>query len=407
MHKRTLLPLLALVVLLVAAAAALPARAQSGPNLLENPGFEDGHYNQDGIPQITVPNGWRMYWSNEEKIFGGEWVTTRPETIVWNIKGSPPGEEFFWKDGSYTMKVFNTWAPLWAAMAQDVENLQVGRKYRFSVPIYIDVFADYESGKKIPPPPEHLGQAKIRLGAGPVGATWRDETAIAYSGWWTDASVNPFYQAYPVFVYDFTATQPNMTVYIEMVSAYPFPNNGFFFDTPSLVALDATGAVPAQPAAPAGNATGTGQAAAPPAGQVNPVVTIVPPTPRPDGSIVHVVEAGDREEIEQRALPFHVGDEVLLTIEEPHMYNVDDAVARVDSYIVSVTNAGPHVGEQRMVRIESVGRSAATASLLDSEGDAVAASGNGADEQLESASGSGRRRRGSRGGRRRSRASSN
>jgi ribonuclease G len=120
-----------------------------------------------------------------------------------------------------------------------------------------------------------------------------------------------------------------------------------------------------------------------------------------------VVEAGGREEIEERALPFRVGEEVLVTIEEPHMYNVDDAVARVDSYIVSVTNAGPHVGEQRMVRIESVGRSAATAALLDSEGDVVAAAAKGGDEQLESSSGSGRRRRGSRGGRRRSRASSN
>jgi ribonuclease G len=112
-----------------------------------------------------------------------------------------------------------------------------------------------------------------------------------------------------------------------------------------------------------------------------------------------VVESGSHDEIEQRALPFQVGEEVLVTIEEPHMYNVDDAVARVESYIVSVTNGGPHVGERRMVRIESVGRSAATASLLESEGDS-AVSGNG--EKLESRSG-GRRRRGSRGGRRRSR----
>ena len=111
-----------------------------------------------------------------------------------------------------------------------------------------------------------------------------------------------------------------------------------------------------------------------------------------------VVEAGDNAEIEERALPFQVGDEVLVTIEEPHMYNVDDAVARVESYIVSVTGGGPHVGERRMVRIESVGRSAATASLLDSEG--VNANG----EKLESAASGGsggRRRRGSRGGRRR------
>jgi ribonuclease G len=108
-----------------------------------------------------------------------------------------------------------------------------------------------------------------------------------------------------------------------------------------------------------------------------------------------VVEAGDSAEIEHRALPFQVGDEVLVTIEEPHMYNVDDAVARVESYIVSVTGGGPHVGERRMVRIESVGRSAATASLLDAEG--VSANG----EKLESGSSEGRRRRGSRGGRRR------
>src|SRR5262245_11497541 len=116
----------------------------------------------------------------------------------------------------------------------------------------------------------------------------------------------------------------------------------------------------------------------------------------------HVVETGKRAEIEERALPFQVGDEVLVSIEEPHMYNVDDAVARVDSYIVSVAGAGPNVAEQRMVRIESVGRSAATASLLDSEGNVVQAGANGdAGEKLESSSSSGRRRRGSRGGRRR------
>jgi ribonuclease G len=115
----------------------------------------------------------------------------------------------------------------------------------------------------------------------------------------------------------------------------------------------------------------------------------------------HVVESGDRGEIEERALPFRVGNEVLVTIEEPHMYNVDDAIARVESYIVSVTNGGPHVGEQRMVRIESVGRSAATALLLDSDGNVVDSPANGSGgEKVESSSSRGRRRRGSRGGRR-------
>src|SRR3954451_9670639 len=84
-----------------------------------------------------------------------------------------------------------------------------------------------------------------------------------------------------------------------------------------------------------------------------------------------VVESGSREEIEARALPFKVGEEVLVKIEEPHMYNADDAVARVDSYIVSVSGAGSYVGERKLVRIEEVARAAAVASLLGGE------SGNG------------------------------
>jgi ribonuclease G len=121
-----------------------------------------------------------------------------------------------------------------------------------------------------------------------------------------------------------------------------------------------------------------------------------------------VIESGTRAKIEERALPFQVGEEVLVTIEEPHMFNADDAIARVDSYIVSVTGGNSHVGERKMVRIESVDRSAAIASLLDG------ADGAGEDEDGGEESGEGaelestatQRRRGRRGGRRRSRAKS-
>ena len=54
---------------------------------------------------------------------------------------------------------------------------------------------------------------------------------------------------------------------------------------------------------------------------------------------------------------------MLVKIDEPHMYNADDAVARVDSYIVSVTGGGRFVGERKLVRIEQVERAAAVASL--------------------------------------------
>jgi ribonuclease G len=121
-----------------------------------------------------------------------------------------------------------------------------------------------------------------------------------------------------------------------------------------------------------------------------------------------VVETGSREQIVERALPFKVGDEVLVKIEEPHMYNANDAVARVDSYMVSVSGGGPFVGERKLVRIERVERSAAVASLpgVDASGNGAGEGGESSDGLESSDSGRPRRRRGRRGGRGRSRAKS-
>jgi ribonuclease G len=115
-----------------------------------------------------------------------------------------------------------------------------------------------------------------------------------------------------------------------------------------------------------------------------------------------VVLEGTREEVEERALPFREGEEVLVHIEEPHMYNDDDAVAKLDGYVVSVFGAAPLVGERTLVRIEKAGRSAAQASLVnpppgvvsgpDGSGDPAPAEGDG-DGDVR------RRRRGRRGGR--------
>jgi predicted RNA-binding protein with TRAM domain len=80
---------------------------------------------------------------------------------------------------------------------------------------------------------------------------------------------------------------------------------------------------------------------------------------------------GTREEVEERALPFRQGDEVLVDIVEPHMYDVEDAVAKIDGYIISIAGAAPYVGEKRMVRVDKVGRTAASALLLDESGEVV------------------------------------
>jgi ribonuclease G len=105
-----------------------------------------------------------------------------------------------------------------------------------------------------------------------------------------------------------------------------------------------------------------------------------------------VLLESNREQVLERALPFRAGEEVYVEIVEPHMYRADDAVAKVDGYVIEVTGGTPYVGEKHLVRIEEAGRTGAVASLVDVQTD-----------QRDSLS-SPPQRRGRRGGRRRSEA---
>jgi ribonuclease G len=111
-----------------------------------------------------------------------------------------------------------------------------------------------------------------------------------------------------------------------------------------------------------------------------------------------VLLEGDRDQVLERALPFREGEEVHVEIVEPHMYSPGDAVAKVDGYIISIRGGTRYVGQKHVVRIEEVGRSSAVASLVD----VPAAADSGASDEDGDDVESKPRRRGRRGGRRRS-----
>src|SRR4051794_37047383 len=85
-----------------------------------------------------------------------------------------------------------------------------------------------------------------------------------------------------------------------------------------------------------------------------------------------VTMEGTRAEIEEHAVPFRAGEEVHVNLVEPHMYNEDDAVAKVDGYLIDVVNGVLFVGEKKLVRIEEAGRTIATAVLVGADADAAA-----------------------------------
>ncbi len=85
-----------------------------------------------------------------------------------------------------------------------------------------------------------------------------------------------------------------------------------------------------------------------------------------------VTMEGTRAEIEEHAVPFRAGEEVHVDLVEPHMYNEDDAVAKVDGYLIDVVNGVAFVGEKKLVRIEEAGRTIATAVLVGADAEAGA-----------------------------------
>jgi ribonuclease G len=128
---------------------------------------------------------------------------------------------------------------------------------------------------------------------------------------------------------------------------------------------------------------------------------------------------GPVKEVEKRALPFEIDDELMVQVVEPHMYEDDAAVAKLDHYIIAIGGALDRIGTKALVRITDVGRNVARAVIADdgppkaparkpagaaSKGADGGSAGNNGSDQLESSPTKPPRRRGSRGGRGRSRA---
>jgi hypothetical protein len=280
LKNTTLLLVTGLLALTICLPVPAPqARAQEQPNLLVNPGFDEGWYD---VVIGQVPDGWHWLWLDNTVQPGTDIMVYAPETRVMPRGQIPPSEQsIFLRDGDQCVKVFKPHSPIYAALMQNVNGLEVGRTYQLVAPVFVDTF-DWE-GKKVPPGDPYT--ARVRLGAGPKGASWLDEGAINYSGWWDGANMSPFYLAYSVPTFEFVATQPDMAVYVELAVKWGLDNNGFFLDGMALYPGELLH-TPTPTAAP--------PPPPPPPPTAGPSPTPRPtPTPRPDGAIVHIVESGD------------------------------------------------------------------------------------------------------------------
>ena len=80
-----------------------------------------------------------------------------------------------------------------------------------------------------------------------------------------------------------------------------------------------------------------------------------------------VLAEGSIEEIEPRALPVSAGQELELKLDEVHLRHPEDAIARLDGYVIAVGGAAGSVGKRVRIRIERATRTVAYASIADAE----------------------------------------
>ena len=78
---------------------------------------------------------------------------------------------------------------------------------------------------------------------------------------------------------------------------------------------------------------------------------------------VRILAEGPAAEIEAKGLPVSPGQELLVKLEERHLLDEGDAIARLDGYVIAVAGAGSKVGRRMKIRIERATRTSAYAVL--------------------------------------------
>jgi ribonuclease G len=111
-----------------------------------------------------------------------------------------------------------------------------------------------------------------------------------------------------------------------------------------------------------------------------------------------ILAEGKASDIDPEAFPVAPGEELEVKLDDVHLHDDEDAIARRNGYVITVTGASARVGETVRVRIEQAGRTSATAVLADSTVAVEPESEDGA-APAEEPKPKKKTRRGSRGGR--------
>ncbi len=200
-------------------------------NYIDNGGFESGYYQHNGIPEVTVPNNWNIWYAEENtpKIYKQDDPWRKPETVVWNGTYHPePERSLFWNDGNYTFKAFGAWKPIWVKLWQNNDNVVAGQRYKFIVPMYPDLIESYAwDGRKIVSTDPAAGEHRLIV--------TENGRIIADTGYLNGNDV-PFLQ-WTDLELEFVPSGSEVRLQVEFRGKWGLINNGWFIDKIELKAI--------------------------------------------------------------------------------------------------------------------------------------------------------------------------
>jgi hypothetical protein len=201
-----------------AAPPTLPAEPVLGVNLMPNGSFEEGHYNQNGVPELQLPNGWRIEWDEGPTGVGdASWDNyVRPEARVLSTAFLPPEEHpLYIYNGQHTVKVFKGSGAVSFRMLTDV-TLDPGT-YVIEAKMFADIVQGFENKQKVWASDPSAAEFHFIVGDGGTVWTWQNFGQINVHNW--------------TFTIDERKTIP---VGIALRGRYALSNNGWFIDDLSL-----------------------------------------------------------------------------------------------------------------------------------------------------------------------------
>ena len=255
------------------------APQQQGGNLLQNPSFEGDVSPWNGIPQLQLPAGWTPWWGDRSGD-DPDWANHRPE---WK-----QADGNLWPErvhgGSRAIQWFKSYATYDAGAYQQV-TVPENATLRFSA--YGQGWSCATFKKCGDASSYEPANMRFQVGIDPTGGT----NAYSPNVVWSAAS-NPL-DSWGYLQVEAQAQGTKVTVYVRSNPDWPKQNQDSYFDDASLVVIgDAPPETEPEPTTAPQPAT-TDAAPAAPAEPVAPAPSYATSTPLPDGSIVHIVAAGD------------------------------------------------------------------------------------------------------------------